>query len=39
MPAIKKLTEEIMSGPSSAEPLEGPLAAERTLVSNAKKPR
>ena len=37
MPAIKKLTEEIMSGPGSAEPLEGPLAAERTLVSNAKK--
>ena len=37
MPAIKKLTEEIMSGPSSAEPLEGTLAAERTLVSNAKK--
>src|SRR6266853_760647 len=37
MPAIKKLTEEIMSGPSSTEPLEGPLAAERTLVSNAKK--
>src|SRR6266403_2120558 len=37
MPAIKKLTEEIMSGPSSAEPLEGPLAVERTLVGNAKK--
>ena len=36
MPAIKKLTEEIMSG-SSAEPLEGALAAERTLVANAKK--
>jgi alkylation response protein AidB-like acyl-CoA dehydrogenase len=37
MPAIKKLTDEIMSGPGTAEPLEGPLAAERTLVSNAKK--
>src|SRR5690348_12062496 len=37
MPAIKKLTDEIMSGPSSSEPLEGPLAAERTLVANAKK--
>src|SRR5215472_463944 len=37
MPATKKLTDEIMSGPSTAEPLEGPLAAERTLVSNAKK--
>ncbi len=37
MPAIKKLTEEIMSGPGSAEPLEGILAAERTMVANAKK--
>jgi len=36
LPAIKKLTDEIMSG-SSGEPLEGTLAAERTLVSNAKK--
>jgi butyryl-CoA dehydrogenase len=36
MPAIKKLTDEIMSG-SANEPLEGPLAAERTLVANAKK--
>jgi alkylation response protein AidB-like acyl-CoA dehydrogenase len=36
MPAIKKLTDEIMSG-TAAEPLEGPLAAERTLVANAKK--
>ncbi len=36
MPAIKKLTDEIMSGASS-EPIEGALAAERTLVSNAKK--
>jgi len=34
--AIKKLTDEITSG-SSGEPLEGMLAAERTLVSNAKK--
>ncbi|HKT50442.1 MAG TPA: acyl-CoA dehydrogenase family protein [Candidatus Angelobacter sp.] len=37
MPAIKKLMDEIMSGPSTAEPLEGSLAAERTLVANAKK--
>jgi alkylation response protein AidB-like acyl-CoA dehydrogenase len=37
LPAIKKLTDEIMSGPGNAEPLEGTLAAERTLVSNAKK--
>src|SRR5215510_4016555 len=36
MPAIKKLTDEIMSG-ATAEPLEGPLAAERTLAANAKK--
>src|SRR5436305_1473839 len=37
MSAIKKLMDEIMSGPSSSEPLEGTLPAERTLVSNAKK--
>ncbi len=37
MPAVKKLTDEIMAGPGAAEPLEGVLAAERTLVSNAKK--
>jgi butyryl-CoA dehydrogenase len=36
MPAIKKLTDEIMSG-APAEPLEGPLAAERTMAANAKK--
>lgn len=36
MPAIKKLTDEIMSG-STGDPLEGTLPAERTLVSNAKK--
>jgi alkylation response protein AidB-like acyl-CoA dehydrogenase len=36
LPAIKKLTDEITSG-ASTEPLEGTLAAERTLVSNAKK--
>jgi butyryl-CoA dehydrogenase len=35
MPAIKKLTDEIMSG--SPEPLEGTLAAERTMAANAKK--
>ena len=37
MPAIKKLMDEIMSGPASAEPLEGALAAERTMAANAKK--
>src|SRR5882724_9495479 len=36
MPAIKKLTDEIMSG-TTAEPLEGPLATERALVANCKK--
>jgi len=36
MPAIKKLTDEIMSG-TTAEPLEGPLAIERALVANCKK--
>src|SRR3954462_3492932 len=37
MPAIKKLMDEVLAGPSTADPLEGPLAAERTLVINAKK--
>jgi len=32
MPAIKKLTDEIMSGPSSAEPLEGGLADRKSVV-------
>src|SRR5882672_10686689 len=37
MPAIKKLMDEVLSGPSTAEDLEGPLAAERKLVAQAKK--
>ena len=37
MPAIKKLMDEVLSGPTMAEDLEGPLADERKLVSNAKK--
>jgi alkylation response protein AidB-like acyl-CoA dehydrogenase len=37
MPAIKKLTDEVLSGPSMGEEVDGPLGAERTLVSNAKK--
>src|SRR5438067_1444778 len=37
MPAIKKLMDEVLAGPSMADPLEGPLATERTLVINAKK--
>ncbi|MEO6120016.1 MAG: acyl-CoA dehydrogenase family protein [Terriglobales bacterium] len=37
MPAIKKLMDEVLAGPQMGEPLEGPLAAERTLIMNAKK--
>ncbi|HEX3320044.1 MAG TPA: acyl-CoA dehydrogenase family protein [Terriglobales bacterium] len=37
MPAIKKLMDEVLSGPSMAEDIEGPLADERKLVINAKK--
>src|SRR5271163_3742214 len=36
MPAIKKLMDEVMAGPSFEE-MEGTLAAERKLVENAKK--
>jgi alkylation response protein AidB-like acyl-CoA dehydrogenase len=37
LPAIKKLMDEVMAGPSAAEEREGPLSAERHLLSNAKK--
>ena len=37
MPAIKKLMDEVLSGPSVTEELEGPLAEERKLVATAKK--
>src|SRR5437016_10759 len=37
MPAIKKLMDEVLSGPSAAEELEGPLTDERKLVGQAKK--
>jgi alkylation response protein AidB-like acyl-CoA dehydrogenase len=37
MPAIKKLMDEVLSGPSSGEDFEGPLGEERKLVANAKK--
>jgi len=37
MPAIKKLMDEVLAGPSVAEDLEGPLADERKLVGQAKK--
>jgi butyryl-CoA dehydrogenase len=37
MPAIKKLMDEVLSGPSVGDDLEGPLADERKLVMSAKK--
>ena len=37
MPAIKKLMDEVLSGPSMGEEAEGELAAERALLANAKK--
>ncbi len=37
MPAIKKLMDEVLSGPSIGEEVEGALAAEQTLLGNAKK--
>jgi alkylation response protein AidB-like acyl-CoA dehydrogenase len=37
MPAIKRVMDEALSGPALAEEAEGPLAAERTLVANARK--
>ena len=37
MPAIKKLMDEVLSGPSTGEELDGALADERKLVAQAKK--
>jgi alkylation response protein AidB-like acyl-CoA dehydrogenase len=37
MPAIKKLMDEVLSGPSTSEDIEGALAEERKLVGQAKK--
>ena len=37
MPAIKKLMDEVLSGPSAGEDFDGPLAEERKLVAQAKK--
>jgi alkylation response protein AidB-like acyl-CoA dehydrogenase len=37
MPAIKKLMDEVLSGPSLGEEIEGPLGEERKLVAQAKK--
>ncbi len=37
MPAIKRLMDEVLSGPSTGDEVEGPLANERKVVGNAKK--
>jgi butyryl-CoA dehydrogenase len=37
LPAIKKLMDEVMSGPSAAEEREGPLAAEHHMLAAARK--
>jgi alkylation response protein AidB-like acyl-CoA dehydrogenase len=37
MPAIKKLMDEVMSGPGEKVEREGPLAEEQALLANAKK--
>jgi len=37
LPAIKKLMDEVLSGPSMNDGPEGTLAAERAMVANAKK--
>ena len=37
MPAIKQLMDEVLSGPSLSEEVEGPLAEEQKLVASAKK--
>ncbi len=37
MPAIKKLMDEVLSGPSMGDEMEGALAEERKLVAQAKK--
>jgi alkylation response protein AidB-like acyl-CoA dehydrogenase len=37
MPAIKKLMDEVLSGPSNGDEIEGALAEERRLVAQAKK--
>jgi alkylation response protein AidB-like acyl-CoA dehydrogenase len=37
LPAIKKLMDEVLSGPSTGDDFDGALAEERKLVANAKK--
>ncbi len=39
MPAIKKLMDEVLSGPSMGEEIEGPLAEERKLVATGQETR
>jgi alkylation response protein AidB-like acyl-CoA dehydrogenase len=37
LPAIKKIMDEVMSGPSAAEDREGPLAGEHQMLANVRK--
>jgi butyryl-CoA dehydrogenase len=37
MPAIKRLMDEVLGGPSMSETPEGPLGAEKAILANAKK--
>jgi alkylation response protein AidB-like acyl-CoA dehydrogenase len=37
LPAIKKIMDEVMSGPSAPEEIAGPLAEERRILGNTKK--
>ena len=37
LPAIKRIMDEVMEGPTPSEDLEGPLAAERKMLEAAKK--
>jgi butyryl-CoA dehydrogenase len=37
LPAIKRIMDEVMEGPTAGEDLEGPLASERKLLTTAKK--
>ena len=37
LPAIKKVMGEVLAGPGARESFDGPLAAERALLANAKK--
>jgi butyryl-CoA dehydrogenase len=37
LPAIKRVMDEVMSGPTMSEETQGPLAAEQAIIANAKK--